>query len=295
MYSPDGYEIVAEICSVACITIMSVIFGRKVASIEGRVYYIRGLLLALYICSWTVALIGCMVTSTNNANNVSCSLSFFNISLIYTVNKIILYLYWIEKMYIIEMPKTSRFRSFCYNFNVIILFPYVALVVLMIYYRVIDISQDLPYHCTIGYKLPASITVLSYDVFVILMFTLMFTKYHFMPTLAQKESQYAVAIHIATGRNALIGVAALVTSLVKYGLTIGYQNGLRGLVATCVTTIDVTVVACVVHWVSTHPAETQFMDRILPEQNNNEKPLKLEIKQHQEVVVLTELSSKAVL
>jgi hypothetical protein len=35
------------------------------------------------------------------------------------------------------------------------------------------------------------------------------------------------------------------------------------------------------------------MDRILPEQNNNEKPLKLEIKQHQEVVVLTELTSKS--
>lgn len=138
-------------------------------------------------------------------------------------------------MYIIEMPKTSRLRSFCYNFNVIILFPYIALVVLMIYYRVIDVAQELPYHCTIGYKLPASITVLCYDIFVILMFTLMFAKYHYMPTPAQRDSQYAVAIRITTGRNALIGVAALITSLVKYGLTISYQGGLRGLVATCVT------------------------------------------------------------
>lgn len=35
------------------------------------------------------------------------------------------------------------------------------------------------------------------------------------------------------------------------------------------------------------------MDRILPQQSSNDKPLKLEIKQHQEVVVLTEMSSKA--
>lgn len=100
MYSPDEYEILAEVCSVACITILSIIFGRKVASIEGRIYYIRALLLILYGCSWAVALIGCMLTSTNNGNSISCSLSFFNISLIYTITKIVLYLYWIEKVII---------------------------------------------------------------------------------------------------------------------------------------------------------------------------------------------------
>jgi hypothetical protein len=98
MYSPDEYEILAEVCSVACITILSIIFGRKVASIEGRIYYIRALLLVLYGCSWAVALIGCMLTSTNNGNSISCSLSFFNISLIYTITKVVLYLYWIEKV-----------------------------------------------------------------------------------------------------------------------------------------------------------------------------------------------------
>ncbi|CAO3597351.1 unnamed protein product [Absidia cylindrospora] len=293
MYSPDEYEILAEVCSVSCITLLSIIFGRKVASIDGRMYYIRGLLLALYLCSWAVALIGCMLTSTNNGNTISCSIAFFNISLIYTITKIVLYLYWIEKLYIVSMPKISRFRSFWYNFNVIVLLPYVALVVLMIYYRIIDVAQDSPYHCSIGYQLPASITVLSYDVFIILMFTGMFAKLHFMPSPAQLASQHAVAVSITTGRNIIIGITALVTSLVKYGLTVAYQDGLRGLIATCVTTLDVTIVSCVVHWVTTHPAETQFMDRVLPEQNSSEKPLKLEIKQHQEVVVLTELTSKA--
>ncbi|ORZ12701.1 hypothetical protein BCR42DRAFT_419790 [Absidia repens] len=291
MYSPDEYEILAEVCSVACITILSIIFGRKVASIEGRVYYIRGLLLALYGCSWAIALIGCMLTSTNNGNSISCSLAFFNISLIYTVTKVILYLYWIEKLYIISMPKISRFRSFSYNFNVILMVPYIALAVLMVYYRVIYVSENTPYHCWIGYRLPASITVLSYDIFVTLMFTGMFAKHYFMPSQAQQGSPFAMALSITTGRNTIIGLVALVTALVKYCLTIIYQDGLRGLIATCVTTLDVTIVSCVVHWVTTHPAETQFMDRILPQQSNNEKPLKLEIKQHQEVVVLTELSS----
>lgn len=112
MYSPDEYEILAEVCSVSCITILSIIFGRKVASIEGRVYYIRGLLLALYICSWVVALLGCMFTSTNNGNSASCWLSFFNMSLIYTINKIILYLYWIEK---VSQSYSSPLKGFSLN------------------------------------------------------------------------------------------------------------------------------------------------------------------------------------
>ncbi|CAO3621689.1 unnamed protein product [Cunninghamella blakesleeana] len=293
MYSPDSYEILAEVCSVACITILSIIFGRKIASIEGRVYYIRGLLLFLYGFSWAIALIGCMVTSTNNGNSISCSLSFFNITLIYTLTKIILNLYWTEKLYIISLTKISRLRSFTYNFNIIILLPYVAVIALMIYYRVIFVNDTAPFHCWIGYELPAAITALAYDLLVTLVFTGTFAKYHFYPSQAQQASQYAMSLKITTQRNIIIGIVSIVTCLVKYILLAVYTQGLRGLIVTCVTTLEVTIVCCVVHWVTTHPAESQFMERILPNHNSNEKPVKLEIKQHQEVVVLTELNSKA--
>jgi hypothetical protein len=107
----------------------------------------------------------------------------------------------------------------------------------MIYYRVVYVSQDSPFHCWIGYRLPASITVLSYDVLMTLMFTCMFAKYYFMPSAAQQGSQFAMALSITTGRNTIIGVVALVTALAKYSLTIAYPNGLRGLIATCITTL----------------------------------------------------------
>lgn len=70
-----------------------------------------------------------------------------------------------------------------------------------------------------------------------LMFTCMFAKYHFMPSQAQQGSQFAMALSITTGRNTIIGVVALVTALVKYSLTIAYPDGLRGLIATCITTL----------------------------------------------------------
>ncbi|ORX55589.1 hypothetical protein DM01DRAFT_1362583 [Hesseltinella vesiculosa] len=292
MYSPDEYEILAEACSVACISIISTLFGRKLTSYDNKFYYIRTLLLLLYTLSWIITLIGCMLTSTNNGNTVSCSFSFFNMSLIYTVTKILLYLYWTEKLYLTSMTKTSRLRSFLYNFNIIALIPYVGIIVLMIYYRVVYVAEAAPYHCWIGYKWPASITAMAYETVIILMFTAMFAKAYYYPTQDQQASQHAMSISITSQRNMIIGLVALVTSGLKYALSIAYQDGLRGLILTCVTSLDVTIVCIVIHWVTAHPAETQFMERILPQQSSSDKPIKLEIKQHQEVVVLTELNSK---
>lgn len=98
MYTPDAYEIVSEVISVACITAVSLLFGRKAASIERPVYYIRGLLLALYGATWAYSIIACMATSTNNGNSISCSLSLYNRVLVYTIAKVLLYLYFIEKV-----------------------------------------------------------------------------------------------------------------------------------------------------------------------------------------------------
>lgn len=98
MYSPDSLEIIAEILMVTCITALSLVFGRKIASIEGPVRYIRGLLLLFYGLSWAFDLISCMSSSTNNGNYISCLVGFFNCVILHTVTKVVLYLYFTEKV-----------------------------------------------------------------------------------------------------------------------------------------------------------------------------------------------------
>lgn len=98
MYKPDQWEILSEICSVACITAVSLIFGRKVAGIDGPVYYVRGLLMVLYSLAWAFDMIACMLVSTNNGNYISCILGFYNIVLIYMAAKVCLLLYFLEKV-----------------------------------------------------------------------------------------------------------------------------------------------------------------------------------------------------
>jgi hypothetical protein len=107
MYSPDSLEIISEILMVTCITALSLVFGRKIASIEGPVRYIRGLLLLLYGLSWAFDLISCMSSSTNNGNYISCLVGFFNCVILHTVTKVVLYLYFTEKVKFMHLNLNS--------------------------------------------------------------------------------------------------------------------------------------------------------------------------------------------
>lgn len=82
---PDGLEIMSEIISLACISIMALLFGSK-SKIErfNTLTYGRTLVILLYILSWTFSAIAIVSVSTNNCKsettrgsqgNYSCKLS----------------------------------------------------------------------------------------------------------------------------------------------------------------------------------------------------------------------------
>ncbi|KAI9497731.1 hypothetical protein BDB00DRAFT_881603 [Zychaea mexicana] len=289
MYSPDTQEIISEIISVGCITAVSLLFGRKAASIERPVYYIRGILLALYVATWAFNIIACMATSTNNGNYISCALSLYNCVIVYNIAKILLYLYFIEKIYITSVPKASRFRTPLYLINLALLLPYTALIVLMIVFRIALVDETSPFHCTIGYQLPASAATLTYDAFISLLYTGIFVKYAIFPNTAQQTAHQASSLRIMARRSIIATVVSMVTATVNYCVLIGFDGQERGLIASTICALDITIVVCVVHWVATHPSEMQCTVKAL-QKGSGDKPMKLEIKQHQEVVVLSELA-----
>ncbi|KAI8884301.1 hypothetical protein K501DRAFT_217798 [Backusella circina FSU 941] len=289
MYSPDQWEILAEVNSVTCITILSLIFGRKIASIDGPIHYVRGLLLVLYGLSWAFNLIACMLTSTNNGNYLSCILTVFNCTILFTAAKTALYLYFIEKIHIISVPKHTRFRSPMYLINLGLLLPQIAVIILQIVFRVDTVSPDYPYHCTVGMELPASAVSLCYDIFLSVLYMSIFIKFYCFPNAVQQTAHQSTSLHMMAKRNIIAAVVTFFASCANYLLMILLQGHERGLVASSCTSLCVTVVSVVIHWVTTHPAEIQLNERAL-QRVNGDKPVKLEIKQHQEVVILTELN-----
>ncbi|KAI8339853.1 hypothetical protein BC941DRAFT_392730 [Chlamydoabsidia padenii] len=293
MYSPDHFEIIAEICIVSCITGLSLFFGRKIASIEGPVRYIRGLLLLLYGLSWAFNLIACMSTSTNNGNYISCLVGFFNCVILHTITKVVLYLYFVEKAYIISVPKSNRLSNPLYVVNLLMMIPYIGFIVMMVVYRETLVSADYPFFCEIGYQIPASASVLAYDFCINLMFAGIFIKHAFCPNTAQQTSHQSSSLNLMAKRNIVVAVVSAIMTVVNYGVIILYNGSPRGLMTMTISAIDVTVVAGVVQWATSHPAEIQSLEKLL-QRGNGDKPVKLEIKQHQEVVVLTEIASQRV-
>ncbi|KAJ8660543.1 hypothetical protein O0I10_003589 [Lichtheimia ornata] len=291
MYSPDQYEIVSEINSVACVTAVSLIFGRKIAAVDGPIYYVRGLILTLYGLTWAFDLIACMLVSTNNGNYISCTLGFFNCVLFYTFAKIMLYLYFTEKIYVMSMPKVSRMRSIYYHAAFAILALYLGCIVFLIISRIIEVDDASPYHCIIGYSLPATITILCCDFLIAALCTGMFIKLYAFPSMAQQTAQQASSLKLMARRHIIAAIVPCITSTVNYVIMVALQGRERGLIALAVCTVDITIVSCVVHWVTSHPAESHLVEKGL-HAGGGDRPVKLEIKQHQEVVVLTELNSR---
>ncbi|KAI7851697.1 hypothetical protein BDC45DRAFT_467132 [Circinella umbellata] len=290
MYTPDNYEIISEINSVACVTAISLILGRKIASVDGPIYYVRGLLIIMYSLTLAFDLIACMLVSTNNGNYVSCMLGFFNCVILYTSAKIALYLYFVEKIYILHIPKAIRLRSPIYWIGLGLLSPYIGLIILMSLYRVTEVSNESPYHCTIGYTLPGSVPILCYDVLVTLSCAGIFIKCYSFPNIAQQTSHQASSLKIMAKRNIIGSIAACLTATVNYAIMIAMDGRERGLVALSISTLDITIISCVIHWVTATTAELQYVQTVL-NKGNLDKPMKLEIKQHQEVIVLTELTA----
>ncbi|KAI9323523.1 hypothetical protein BX666DRAFT_72390 [Dichotomocladium elegans] len=290
MYTPDKWEILSEINSVGCITIVSLIFGRKIAGVEGPIVYVRSLTLVFYLLVWIFQLIACMAVSTNNGNHLSCMLGFFTASVVYMLARISLCLYFMEKIYIISVPETPRLRSPIYLGGTALLLPYVAIMIVVVMHRTVEVDPDMAYHCIVGYSREASIPALCYDLLVLGLCIGAFTKLSFYPTIRQRRSQQASTLILMAKRNIFASTVPCMTATVNYLVMIWRGGRERGLVSLSICTLDLTIVALVLHWVTSHYAEIPVLEKVL-EPVNISRPLKLEIKQHQEVIVLTELHS----
>lgn len=105
MFSPDKWEVLSEVNSVLCITIICFFLGRKFSSQQGPTHYARVLVLSLFSVSWAFNLISTLLVSTNNNNITSCTLSIFMCITLYALSKILIYLFLIEKASSVSLSK----------------------------------------------------------------------------------------------------------------------------------------------------------------------------------------------
>ncbi|OZJ03879.1 hypothetical protein BZG36_03949 [Bifiguratus adelaidae] len=161
--APDWQELVSECVSLVSVTIVSSLFGAKLAAgVEWKsLPYSKGLVLSLYAFVWTFVTSSCLLVSTNDGNIISCSLSILACDVFYAGSKIITYLWLVEKVWVVQAVKTHRLRTPLYILNLVLMLPYIGIFILMVMFRISYITDQNT--CIIGLQPIASIPLLVYD------------------------------------------------------------------------------------------------------------------------------------
>ncbi|KAK3808602.1 MAG: hypothetical protein J3Q66DRAFT_355194 [Benniella sp.] len=251
-FIPDTSESVSLFVSLTCISIMSVLFGRKTAGTKLRsINYARGLVVALYIVSWLFSVMAAMLVQTNNYNLVSCELSIFTCIALYAGSKVIIYLFLIERVHIVTAVGVSRWNSVMFKFNMLMLAPYYGIAGLAVVYRVAYIKQDGPTagQCHIGLFKPASIPFIVYDIVMSCWLTALFLKALLSSTSLLQGPTKSKLRDVA--RRTLLGsLLALILSCANIATLVHFEGNERGLMCLATCTMDVTLNAITIHWVT---------------------------------------------
>ncbi|KAF9149148.1 hypothetical protein BG015_009063 [Linnemannia schmuckeri] len=249
---PDAPSIISLLVSLLSISLMSVLFGRKTSgTCLANINYARGLVISLYVVSWLFTTIAAVLTSTNTGNIMSCTLSIFVCLSLYAASKIIIYLFLIEKVYVVSSVTTTRKDTMLYRFNILLLTPYTVILVLMILNHVAVLDEN--DQCFIGLKPLASIVLILYDIFISCWLTVLFIR-PLMSTTSVLQGPSKGKLRQVARRTLIGSVIALILSsgnvftLVYYR---GYEDSVLCLLS---CTLDVTLNACTVHWVTSRGA-----------------------------------------
>ncbi|KAG0278746.1 hypothetical protein BGZ95_003241 [Linnemannia exigua] len=236
---------------------MALLFGRKTAGTKwGTINYARGLVIALYLVSWSFSFIATLLVQTNNNNMISCVMSIYACISLYASSKIIIYLFLMEKVYVVTAVGSTRRDFILYKINLALLLPYTVVVVLMIKYqhsRINDADWDVPEHtfghCDIGLGAPATFPLIFYDIFVSCWLTFLFIRPLMSSTSLLQGPSKGKLRDVA--RRTLMGcVISLMISTGNVASLITSRGWERGLICLSCCTADVTLNAITIHWVT---------------------------------------------
>ncbi|KAG0350700.1 hypothetical protein BG005_009769 [Podila minutissima] len=271
MYTPDAEESVSLFISLTCISVMSLLFGRKTAGTRlSTINYARGLVISLYLVSWSFSFMATMLVQTNNLNQVSCELSIFTCIILYAFSKIIIYLFLMEKVYVVTAVGSTRKNFLLYKINLVLLVPYVGILALMIVYRNAWIG-DSDGHCYIGLQQPASLTLILYDIFISTWLTVLFIR-PLMSSTSMLQGPSKGKLRDVARRTLLGSIIALILSSANVFTLVYFKGKERGLICLASCTADVTLNAITIHWVTNRGgSKTSGTERTTGERNHRSR------------------------
>ncbi|KAG9041752.1 hypothetical protein FS837_011809 [Tulasnella sp. UAMH 9824] len=181
-----------------------------------------------------------------STSHLNCSLAIFSCILLYAVSKLFIYLFLIEKVYVVWAPhgtaRPSRLKSRVYCLCCALLIPLVIIIVVLIFGRIAHL-RDNDRVCVIGLRKGASLSLLCYDLAMTAVLTTLFV----YPLLGSKVSP---RLRQVASRTLVASTAALVTSCANIAVLTILHGRELGWVCLSSCGADVTINALAIYVVS---------------------------------------------
>ncbi|KAI8343988.1 hypothetical protein BC941DRAFT_2273 [Chlamydoabsidia padenii] len=259
---PDGGEMASQIIALSAISTMCVLFGAKTYNVQYKyLSYSRWLVLLLYICSWAFTVSALILIATNNGNYLSCLLSELACDVFYSGTKILIYCWLIEKVWVVNAPRTSRWQTRSYRIHVFMLTPYIAIFSLMVIFHNAWLESD--GLCQIGLQAIATIPLITYDfifnMYMTILFILPLMKVGSDTNIDWKQSR----LHEVAKKTLIASVVCLIASFTNI-TALAIMNGVeRGIVCLTCCLVDVVINVVTIHWVTSQPTSRPTRDTLI--------------------------------
>ncbi|KDQ61791.1 hypothetical protein JAAARDRAFT_204226 [Jaapia argillacea MUCL 33604] len=203
-------------------------------------------ILLVFLDSWLFLFAAGVLVSSSPArsNPLVCSLGVDFCVTFYATSKFLIYCFLMERVYIVWSPlnPAKRFKTPVYLVCFAVLLGFIVIALIMVLGRVSYFREDGA--CMIGLTRHASITLLTYDLFVNIFLTSLFL----WPLLRIRFS--SITIRRVASRTSIAAVAALLTSAVNISLLITFHGVELGWVCLASCGTDVICNAVVLFWVT---------------------------------------------
>ncbi|CAO3648665.1 unnamed protein product [Cunninghamella blakesleeana] len=170
---PDHYQLTALLLGLVGLSLSSFLFAIKTYHFKLKyISYSKLLVVFLYICSWAFIFTSIPIVLANNENYASCLAQNFTCDIFYPSTKILIYLWLIERVWIVKADRSPRLKNPLYIFHLLMLSPYIGIFISLTYFHLTIINNE--GYCYIGIEFKTSVIIVIYDFVINLYLTVLF-------------------------------------------------------------------------------------------------------------------------
>ncbi|KAG0001902.1 hypothetical protein BGZ80_003894 [Entomortierella chlamydospora] len=261
LFQPDPMDIGALALFLSCVSVMSFMIGRKTSVPISSLNYARGLVIALYITSWLFSFVVAILAQTSDNHPVSCTVSNFVCIFLYAASKVFIYLFMVERAHVVTDVGVSRWNSRMFKFNIALLAPFSVIVAFVVKFRVSEID-DAGY-CRIGLQTQASVPFITYDILINVWLTFLFMR-SLISSTSKIQGDTGRKLR-AVARRTLVGaIVSLILTTSNIASVVAFNGHERSALCLALCTLDVTLNAVTIHWVTNPRKGSETSERSTP-------------------------------